>query len=381
MAEREIRATAIASRAYDLAMSLVEARDGGADRLKMIDLIQDYLKESNLVAGAELQADLLEAVLDAPDRQARREPAHRLRLAVPADSHTVLTATLALVHLAETVPASPLPDWAREKIGNLGMLGPEASEEALVLVAESEKAEGPKRYPGNAPLGIDELREIAGFYDVELEETDDEYDGGASGNGLIRLWPSSFEKPWNLEITFWHELGHVLLLKRGMPHEGLLSSLACEGAAWETGLMQAAVHGRSWSWNSEEMKWARSQLATYAPCCDLCGHPLHGIYCTNPECTYREENKCPKCGNPGWLDDKTGMLHCTCICETAKCFCNCCGNVYEPPITKDEIIRHLASEIASRQASCGNLQTEEEIAKGAETAIRRIRKTAQKIKD
>lgn len=115
--------------------------------------------------------------------------------------------------------------------------------------------------------------------------------------------------------------------------------------------------------------------------CDRCGHPLHGIYCTNPECTYHEQNKCPKCGNPGWLDDETGMLHCACVCESGECHCNCCGNVYDPPPTKDEIIQYLAMEVSSWQSTEFHEQTEEEIIESAKERITEIRKRAREIKN
>ena len=42
-----------------------------------------------------------------------------------------------------------------------------------------------------------------------------------------------------------------------------MSTLSKEGAAWEVGFAYAAEHGRTWDYNSKEMKWARKQLASY----------------------------------------------------------------------------------------------------------------------
>lgn len=86
-------------------------------------------------------------------------------------------------------------------------------------------------------------------------------DGGASTTNTIYLFPCS--KKWIEELSFWHELGHILLNKSKLKAKTNLSTLSCEGAAWELGLNAAATYGRMWEYNSKEMKWARKQLATY----------------------------------------------------------------------------------------------------------------------
>jgi hypothetical protein len=85
-------------------------------------------------------------------------------------------------------------------------------------------------------------------------------DGGESFGDTICLY--QYSKKWIEEISFWHELGHVVLnTKTQRTH--YLSKISCEGAAWEMGLDIAASYGRIWKYGSKEMVWARKQLASY----------------------------------------------------------------------------------------------------------------------
>jgi galactitol-specific phosphotransferase system IIB component len=86
-------------------------------------------------------------------------------------------------------------------------------------------------------------------------------DGGASSPNTIILYPCS--KKWIEELSFWHELGHILLIRTMTERNQYLSTLSCEGAAWELGLSEASAYGRTWKYKSKEMEWARKQLASY----------------------------------------------------------------------------------------------------------------------
>lgn len=105
------------------------------------------------------------------------------------------------------------------------------------------------------------VEEWASVYGVGLEWSDEGRNGGYSAGEVITLY--SFDEDWICEVSFWHELGHVLLLRLmgGRPH--YLSKLSCEGAAWELGLCEAAKHGRVWDVGSRELLWVREQFASY----------------------------------------------------------------------------------------------------------------------
>lgn len=86
-------------------------------------------------------------------------------------------------------------------------------------------------------------------------------DGGASTDDTIFLYPCS--KKWIEELSFWHELGHILLNKTLGKRTHYLSTLSQEGSAWELGLNSASCYGRKWKYNGKEMQWAKKQLASY----------------------------------------------------------------------------------------------------------------------
>lgn len=108
-----------------------------------------------------------------------------------------------------------------------------------------------------------ELREIATEYDIEvkLSRASGYRDGGWCSWDTIWLYPT--KKPWIRELSFWHELGHIMLCRTGGIVTGHLSLVSCEGAAWEIGLRYAALHKRRWKYDSKELKWAREQLVSY----------------------------------------------------------------------------------------------------------------------
>ena len=108
------------------------------------------------------------------------------------------------------------------------------------------------------------FKEVAGKYGVSLVEFDHEgygENGGGSAGNEITLKPC--DEPYMYELSFWHELGHILLGRSMIERTHYLSTLSCEGTAWEIGLTEAARHGRIWDYKSDEMKWARKQMASY----------------------------------------------------------------------------------------------------------------------
>jgi hypothetical protein len=116
------------------------------------------------------------------------------------------------------------------------------------------------------------LHQVAKELDVDLtmDFTDPgRVDGGASCGKQIWIFPSKHD--WVKELSFWHEVGHVLLSRsmRSRPH--YMSTLSKEGAAWEIGLSTAANYGRTWEYDSKEYQWARKHLASYVggECDDL----------------------------------------------------------------------------------------------------------------
>jgi len=104
-------------------------------------------------------------------------------------------------------------------------------------------------------------QEICNKLDIKLEYVNYGWtNGGASANDTIFLFPCSEE--WIKEISFWHEIGHILLNKNSKRSMSL-STMSREGAAWELGLNAAFEHGREWDYYSKELEWARKQLASY----------------------------------------------------------------------------------------------------------------------
>ena len=113
---------------------------------------------------------------------------------------------------------------------------------------------------------LNELKKIAKEYNVELVDMSEDYwcrNGGHSAGNTISIHPCDEE--WMYELSFWHELGHILLnrlsVKNGNAHH--MSTISNEGAAWELGLIEAAKHKRTWDFYSKEIKWCRSLLASY----------------------------------------------------------------------------------------------------------------------
>jgi len=108
------------------------------------------------------------------------------------------------------------------------------------------------------------FQKIASKYGVTLTDIDhDGYgrNGGGSGGGEISIKPC--DENFIYELSFWHELGHILLSRSMIERTHYMSKLSNEGAAWELGLNEAARHGRIWDYDSKEMKWAKQQLASY----------------------------------------------------------------------------------------------------------------------
>ena len=114
-------------------------------------------------------------------------------------------------------------------------------------------------------LLLKEIRSIAKKYGVQLvyDKESGWRDGGASSNDIIWIYPSN--KQWIKELSFWHEIGHIVSrngsCQSGRSHS--MSKLSDEGCAWEGGLTEAAKYERKWDYNSEQMKWARKCLASY----------------------------------------------------------------------------------------------------------------------
>jgi len=109
------------------------------------------------------------------------------------------------------------------------------------------------------------FEKIAAEYNIELHQCQEDHwcrNGAHSVGNQIFMHPC--DKDYIYELSFWHELGHVFL---GRLMEGCCTHHLCtmsnEGAAWELGFIEAGKHGRSWDYNSKEMKWCRKQIATY----------------------------------------------------------------------------------------------------------------------
>jgi hypothetical protein len=87
-------------------------------------------------------------------------------------------------------------------------------------------------------------------------------DGFNEGGYAYGITLSPFDDPDLERIAFFHELGHHVNTMNSMVKYNL-STLANEGAAWQTGLELAAKHGYHYEYNSTECIWARQQLASY----------------------------------------------------------------------------------------------------------------------
>ena len=108
------------------------------------------------------------------------------------------------------------------------------------------------------------FQKIASKYDVTLSDIDhDGYgrNGGGSTDNEISIKPC--DEAYMYELSFWHELGHILACRFMGNRTHYMSCLSNEGMAWEIGLNEAAKHGRAWDYGSKEMRWARKQMASY----------------------------------------------------------------------------------------------------------------------
>jgi len=108
------------------------------------------------------------------------------------------------------------------------------------------------------------FQKIADKYGVSLIEIDhDGYgkNGGGSAGNEISIRPCDEE--YMYELSFWHELGHILICRNMIERTHVMSTLSHEGAAWEIGLTEASRYGRVWDYKSKEMNWCREQLASY----------------------------------------------------------------------------------------------------------------------
>lgn len=113
-------------------------------------------------------------------------------------------------------------------------------------------------------MTLKELKIIAKQYDIPvfLRKNSGRRDGGSTNGNSIWLYPTN--KPWVREMSFWHELGHIMLEREvGKSWGYTMSTVSAEGAAWEIGLKFAAQHDRVWKFHSKELEWARKQLASY----------------------------------------------------------------------------------------------------------------------
>jgi len=109
-----------------------------------------------------------------------------------------------------------------------------------------------------------DFRKLAEEYEVELSDCPNDHwcrNGAHSAGNRISMHPCDEE--YMYEISFWHELGHVVLSRLMSDRTHYMSTMSTEGAAWELGFIEAAKHGRIWAYDSEEMCWARKQMASY----------------------------------------------------------------------------------------------------------------------
>ena len=110
------------------------------------------------------------------------------------------------------------------------------------------------------------LHKVAKKYKVKLTldyTQNGRKNGGLSVGNRIYIYPC--DKEWMEELSLWHEIGHVVLsrLISKSKRTHYMGTVTQEGAAWELGLIEASKYSRVWGFFSEELIWARKQLATY----------------------------------------------------------------------------------------------------------------------
>jgi hypothetical protein len=106
------------------------------------------------------------------------------------------------------------------------------------------------------------IQDIAKQFDVTVQRdtVNDCNNNGWSAGSDIYL--GSFDDPEIEIVAFFHELGHTQspkLVKR--THS--LTTISCEGLAWELGLSLASELGYEWEYDSKQRKYARDRLKTY----------------------------------------------------------------------------------------------------------------------
>jgi hypothetical protein len=113
-------------------------------------------------------------------------------------------------------------------------------------------------------LTLTEMRNIATQYNPEIIV---DYDfknppPNSSAYAGYNIFIGQYEDKELEEISFWHELGHIVS-GSNMKRTCFMTKISQEGLAWEVGLELAAQHGRIYDYYDPAIVWARKQLKTY----------------------------------------------------------------------------------------------------------------------
>jgi hypothetical protein len=106
------------------------------------------------------------------------------------------------------------------------------------------------------------ITDIANNYNVSVERSDQSDRNTAASAGDC-IFMGEFDDSSIEILAFFHELGHTQSSKVIGGRNQFMSTLSCEGLAWELGMGLAYEYGYEWAYNSPELKWARAQLRSY----------------------------------------------------------------------------------------------------------------------
>jgi hypothetical protein len=96
---------------------------------------------------------------------------------------------------------------------------------------------------------------------IEYDFINCEKNSGASIGDAIYL--GCFDSQKIEIIACFHEIGHCLIHKKWIKRGVTLSKITQESLAWELGMEIAFEYGYVYDFYSDELVWARQQLATY----------------------------------------------------------------------------------------------------------------------
>jgi GNAT superfamily N-acetyltransferase len=123
------------------------------------------------------------------------------------------------------------------------------------LVASEDHAK-----KSDLPKAILDLADKYGVKVIRAKEAGNNQ-ASCAGNAILMDY---FDDPDLELVAFFHELGHIQN-NRNSAARFCLSKLANEGAAWETAMHLATIHGYQWplDYHSKEQKYARECLSSY----------------------------------------------------------------------------------------------------------------------